>query len=94
MVVKQFLGAVAIACSALSAHAGETRKVTLDVEGMDCAACPVTVRVVLKRLPGVDEVKMDPQSHTADVKFDPAKVSPELLARAVTEAGYPAKFRK
>ena len=92
--VKQFLGAVAIACGAFSAHAGETRMVTLDRQGMDCAACPVTVKVVLKRLPGVDEVKMDARGHTADVKFDPAKVSAESLAKAVTEAGYPARFRK
>jgi len=92
--IKQFLGAVAIACAAFAAHAGATGHATLDVKGMDCASCPVTVKVVLKRLPGVDDVKMDAQRHTADIKFDPAKVSPELLAKAVTEAGYPASLRK
>jgi hypothetical protein len=30
---------------------------------------------------------------TAQVRFDPAKNTPEALARAVTEAGYPAKVR-
>ena len=92
--LRQFVVVVSLACGALAVHAGATRNVTLDVKGMDCAACPVTVKVVLKRLPGVDDVKMDDKSHTAVVKFDPEKVSPELLAQAVTDAGYPASFRK
>ncbi len=49
---------------------------------------------MLKKQPGVDDVKMDAEKHTAEVKFDPAKVSPTQLAKAVTEAGYPAFARK
>jgi len=86
--------ALAICGAALTANASEEQKVTLDVKGMHCATCPLTVKVVLKKQPGVDEVKMDAEKHTAEVKFDPAKVSPEKLAQAVTEAGYPATPRK
>ena len=86
--------AVAIAATALAAQANESHKTTLDIKGMDCASCPLTVKVVLKRQPGVDDVKMDAERRTAEVKFDAAKVTPEQLAKAVTEAGYPTTARK
>jgi len=37
---------------------------------------------VLKKLPGVEDVKMDAAANTAQVSFDPTKVSPEQLAKA------------
>lgn len=86
--------AVVISGAILVASAGEAQTVTLDVKGMNCASCPVTVKVLLKKQPGVGDVKMDAERHTAEVKFDPAKVSPQKLAQAVTEAGYPATPRK
>jgi copper chaperone CopZ len=76
------------------ANANQTESVVLDVKGMTCATCPLTVKVVLKKQPGVDDVKMDAGKHTAEVKFDPAKVTPDRLAKAVTQAGYPAAPRK
>lgn len=77
----------------IASQADEARTTTLDVKGMHCATCPLTVKVVLKKQPGVSDVKMDAQKNTAEVRFDPAKVSKEQLAHAVTEAGYPAKAR-
>jgi copper chaperone CopZ len=50
--------------------------------------------VVLKKQAGVDEVKMDAEKHTAEVKLDPAKVTSERLASAVSGAGYPGSPRK
>jgi mercuric ion binding protein len=78
-----------IAGAALAASANEVRVTTLDVKGMDCAACPLTVKILLKKQPGVDEVKMDAQKHTAQVRFDPAKVTPDQLAKIVSDIGYP-----
>ncbi len=92
--ISRFVAMLALAGSALAANAGEAQKVTLDVKGMTCSTCPITVKVVLKKQPGVDEVRMDAQQQTAEVKFDPAKVSPTQLAQAVTEAGFPASPRK
>jgi mercuric ion binding protein len=91
---NRFLAALVLFAAAMTANAGEMRNVTLDVKGMDCVACPVTVKVVLKKQLGVDEVKMDAANHTAEVKFDAAKISPDQLAKVVTEAGYPATARK
>ena len=88
----RFVGAIFLA-AALGAFAGELRKVTLGVKGMDCAACPVTVKVVLMKQPGVTDVKVDAEHHTASVTFDPVQVSAETLAEAVTQTGYPATPR-
>ena len=92
--LNRFIAALAIFGAMSVANASEAQKVTLDVKGMHCASCPLTVKVILKKQPGVDDVKMDAEKHTAEVKFDPAKVSPEKLAQVVTEAGFPATPRK
>ncbi len=75
-------------------QAGGPDTVTLDVRGMTCPTCPLTVKVALKKQPGVADVKVDYRSKTAEVTFDPGKVSAERLAKAVTEAGFPATPRK
>lgn len=90
---RRFLTALGILLAAQSASAAEARKVTLDVKGMTCATCPLTVKVVLGKQPGVQQVKVDSIANTAEVTFDSARTSPQRLASAVTEAGYPAKPR-
>ena len=76
------------------AQAGASESVTLDVKGMDCAACPVTVKAVIKKEPGVSDVKVDFKKATAEITFEPSKVSRERLAQVVTEAGFPSTARK
>jgi len=75
------------------ASAAEPARVTLDVPGMDCALCPITVSKALKRVPGVIDVRAELSTKSAEVRYDPARVAPAQLERAVTEAGYPAKAR-
>ena len=91
--LNRLVAALAVAGATFAANAS-TQLVTLDVKGMTCATCPLTVKVVLKKQPGVEDVKMDADKHTAEVKFDPAKASADQLAKAVTQAGYPATPRK
>lgn len=83
------IGAVAPAGAAPAAAATQT--VTLAVENMTCAACPITVRKALEKVPGVTQAKVDFAAKTATVTFDPAKVKVEELTRATTEAGYPSR---
>ena len=77
---------------ALAAEAAATKSVTLAVENMTCAACPITVRKALEKVPGVAKVKVDLDTKTASVTFDPAKAKVEDLTWATTEAGYPSKL--
>lgn len=76
--------------SAVAAETGATKTVTLAVENMTCAVCPITVRKALEKVPGVAKVKVDFDTKTATVTFDPAKAKIEDLTRATTEAGYPS----
>ena len=78
---------------ALSAGAADPVRVVLDVPSMDCSLCPISVKKALDRVPGVLEAKADLATKSAQVKYDPDKVSPEALAQAVTNAGYPATVR-
>jgi len=74
-----------------SVIAAEPRTVTLAVEHMTCAACPITVHKALLHVAGVAQATVDMNTHTATVTFDPAKTTADALATAVTNAGYPAK---
>ena len=75
-----------------TAVAAEPRTVTMGVEHMTCAACPITVRKALSHVEGVSASIVDMKSHTATVTFDPARTTPEALAAAVSNAGIPAKL--
>lgn len=77
---------------AVAAKTVTTKTVTLAVENMTCATCPITVRKALEKVPGVSKAKVNLDSKTATVTFDPAKAKVEDLTRATTEAGYPSKL--
>ena len=78
-----------LALIALPAQA-ELRRVQLSVQGMNCAMCPVTVRLALKRIPGVSDVKVTYEPPVAVVTYDDAKTSPGDLMRATAKVGYPS----
>ncbi len=72
------------------ALAAEPRTVTLDVPGMTCGTCPITVRLALKRVPGVIDARADFDSKTATVTYDPDQTNVQALTRATADAGYPS----
>jgi len=74
--------------------ADRPQSVILDIKGMDCASCPLTVKMALKKAPGVAEVKVDYQTRTAEVRYDADKTTPGRLAQTVSDIGYPASARK
>jgi periplasmic mercuric ion binding protein len=65
---------------------------TFAIENMTCAMCPITVRKAMEHVEGVKSVDVDFGSKTATVIFDPAVATPEAIAHASTNAGYPAKL--
>ncbi|TES62198.1 mercury resistance system periplasmic binding protein MerP [Burkholderia cepacia] len=78
----------------LVALAGAPRTITLDVQNMTCALCPVTVRKSLEQVPGVSAVHVDFDRKTAIVTYDPDRVQPASLTRATTNAGYPSTMHQ
>ena len=76
------------------AQAAESKTVTLDVPGMTCRFCPVTIRKALKNVTGVTVAKADFDTMTATVTFDPDKTNIEALTEATANAGYPSTLKQ
>lgn len=77
-----------------SAFAGTPRTITLDVQNMTCAACPITVKRALERVPGVSDVKVDLKRKIATVYVDLDRTSTVKLTKATTDAGFPSTVKK
>lgn len=63
----------------------------LSVQGLNCASCVGRVERALAAVPGVQEVAVNLATETAQVHFNASNVSAAALARASTDAGYPAQ---
>lgn len=77
-----------------SATAAEAKTVVLDVPGMTCKFCPITIRKALKKVPGVIDAKADFDTKTATVTYDPAKTNIKALTNATKNAGYESRLKK
>ena len=63
-------------------------KETINVDGMTCNHCKMTVEQAAGKLDGVAKAKVDLKKNTLTVKFDEGKTSLDLIKDAVSEAGY------
>ena len=95
MPLKTFCRALVAAALALGASAvfADTKTVTLSVPGMDCAACPITVKKALSRVPGVSHVSASYERKEAVVTYDDSKAGVDALTKATANAGYPSSVR-
>jgi mercuric ion binding protein len=89
----RFLFLLPLLLSASIAVAAE-RTVTLAVENMTCALCPITVRTAIEHVTGVKDVEVDFETKTAVVVFDDAEATVQDIAEASRQAGYPAALKK
>ena len=64
--------------------------VTLAVENMTCATCPITVRAAIRAVSGVRDVQVDFRRKVAVVSFDDALATVDTLTQASRNAGFPA----
>lgn len=89
-ILRLFLAFALISSSALLAA---SRTVTLDVQNMTCAVCPITVKKALERVSGVQQVTVDYASKTATVQFDDTVGTTDKLTEATQAAGYPSTIK-
>lgn len=68
-------------------------KVVLDAANMTCPACSITIEKALEKVPGVTDTQVDTKAATVTVTFDSERTSIPAVARAITDAGFPAKAR-
>ena len=78
----------ASASTLMADEAEGTRHATLGIEGMTCTSCTTTAQRALTRLEGVHGVQVTYEPPEAHVQFDPAIISADELAGAVTNVGY------
>ena len=78
---------------AQAAPAARIAVASFAVANMTCATCPITVKKAMSAVHGVHAVKVDFESKTATVEFDPKLTNAAVIAAASTNAGYPAKPR-
>ncbi|WP_322895392.1 MULTISPECIES: heavy metal translocating P-type ATPase [unclassified Yoonia] len=69
----------------------QAKTITLAVEGMSCASCVGRVDRALAAVPGVQSVAVNLATETATIILQDQSLTPDRLAAASTEAGYPAK---
>lgn len=84
------VGPTALVGSTVAQAAETTQTLVFAVDNMTCALCPVTVRKAMEQVTGVKSVTVDFEAKTATVVFDPAQATPDAIAKASTDAGYPA----
>lgn len=91
MRLATFITAFLLAVPVLAA---DTARIELSVPGMDCEACPITVRKALEKTPGVKSAKVDLPTKSAVVEYDPRVTTLEGLMKSTANAGYPSAVKR
>jgi len=92
--IKTALAAIIVALALVGSAWATPQIVTLNVSGMTCAACPITVKKALEKVPGVSKVEVRFEKKQVLVTFDDAKTNTDALVKATTNAGYPSQPEK
>ena len=82
--------AVIVSLHIAGAALAAPRTVSLDVPGMTCALCPITIKKALQRVEGVAQVDVSYERREAVVTYDDARTAPAALTEATRNAGYPS----
>jgi len=92
--IKTLLTGAVVALIVTAPAWASPKTVTLNVSGMTCAACPITVKKALEKVPGVSSVHVRFEKKQVLVTFDDAKTNTDALVKATTNAGYPSQPEK
>ncbi len=92
--LKTLLAAVIVALVWFGPAWASPQTVTLNVSGMTCPACPITVKKALEKVTGVSKVDVRFEKKQVLVTFDDAKTNTDALVKATTDAGYPSQPEK
>jgi copper ion binding protein len=66
----------------------QTAQAKIKISGMTCDHCVKTVEKGIRALQGVNRVKVDLATQSAEVAYAPDKVTPDQIKKAITDAGY------
>ncbi len=92
--IRILLTAVIVQLVLVASAWASPQTVTLNVSGMTCPACPITVKKALEKVPGVTKIEVRFEKKQVLVTFDDAKTNTDALVKATTNAGYPSQPEK
>ena len=87
--MKKLLSTIALLALAAPVWAAQ-QTVTLSIPAMNCAACPIAVKMALTKLDGVVDVKSNLDQRETTVVFDDSKVTFVAIIQATKAAGFPS----
>ena len=90
--MKSILTAIALLIGLSGTAFAEEQTVTLTIEKMYCALCPITVSKAMEQVEGVSQVEVSFETKLAVVTFDDATTGWQQVALASTNAGYPSSL--
>lgn len=61
---------------------------TLNVQGMTCGHCKMSVEGALKKLEGVSSAEVNLDAGQVKVTFDESKINVNVMKEAIEEQGY------
>lgn len=62
--------------------------ISIPIDGMTCTSCVSHITKAVRKIDGIESVKVDLGSESAVVGFDDARTSLTAIATAITQAGY------
>ncbi len=68
----------------------EQNKKNLNIKGMHCASCAITIESSLKKVDGILSATVNVATEKATISYDKNIVNEEILIKAVSDAGYQA----
>lgn len=92
--IRNLLAAVMAPLALVASAWASPQTVTLNVSGMTCPACPITVKKALEKVAGVSKVEVRFEKKQVLVIFDDAKTNTDALVKATTNAGFPSQPQK
>ncbi len=87
-VVLRVMSSPVSADEAASDSSSETITSAFLVEGMTCGGCETGVRMAVKKLDGVEDVKASYEQGRAEVTYEATKVTTDQIIAAIGTLGY------
>lgn len=79
----------------MAAATDDTKKVCLlKVRGMSCGSCVSAVKKAATKVDGVKDATVSLEKGQAEVAYDPAKTTPDDIAKAITKAGFKSEVKE
>ena len=89
--MKRFSTLVVMSMLAVSSVWAAEKSVVINVPGMTCPTCPVTLKKSLLKEQGVSAVTVRYEKKQLVVSYDDAKTTPAAITRATATIGFPSE---